>query len=218
MGTTFIPLAASGLVATHTLVEVKTASGNVYLWTEHKGFYPSLINGGGKYAFQDWLVDGAQDFNIYGTAQTDTATVAVQNLSGNTVQRDVSLAFSKTEFIGAFVCISLWRGDAEVNLLTFTGNVVEVDVTEQQMTLSIEGFGNWSAVRAPQYDIDKSCPLIFGSVACGSTSATPCDQSYGGCLQINRFAGAVTQWDVDCPNVEMAQPPPAVVYNTGRAF
>jgi hypothetical protein len=193
MGTTFVPLAASGLVAPRTLVEVQTAAGDLYLWSEHKGLYPSAINGGGIAQYLDWLV-GQQKFTLFGTTQTDTATISVQNISGNTVQRDIAMAFSRVEFIGAFVYARIWRGDSMAALLTY------------------------SAVRAPAYDIDKSCPLLFGSVACGSTSPTPCDQSYGGCLSINRFAGAVTQWDDECSNVEMAQPAPAVFYNTGRAF
>jgi hypothetical protein len=217
MGTTFVPLAASGLVAPRTLVEVQTAAGDLYLWSEHKGLYPSAINGGGIAQYLDWLV-GQQKFTLFGTTQTDTATISVQNISGNTVQRDIAMAFSRVEFIGAFVYARIWRGDSMAALLTFAGNVSEAEVDEQQMQLSVEGFGNYSAVRAPAYDIDKSCPLLFGSVACGSTSPTPCDQSYGGCLSINRFAGAVTQWDDECSNVEMAQPAPAVFYNTGRAF
>jgi hypothetical protein len=217
MGSTFIPLAASGLLAPRTLVEVKTVGGNVNLWSEHKGLYQSLINGGGNYPYLDWL-SGSQQFSLFGSAQTDTATISVQNISGNTVERDIAKSFSQAEFIGAFVVARIWRADSEAALLTFVGNVTAAEVEDTHMQLSVEGFGNYSAVLAPAYNIDKSCPLMFGSVACGSTSPTPCDQSYGGCLSINRFAGAVSQWDADSSNVQMVQPPPAVFFNTGRAF
>jgi hypothetical protein len=217
MGSTFVPLAASGLVAPRTLVEVKTVGGNVYLWSEHKGFYPSVINGGGNYPYLDWLT-AEQKFSLFGSTQTDTAVINVQNISGDTVERAIAKAFSSVEFIGAFVVARIWRADSNTSLLTFMGNVVGVDVDETRMELTVEGFGNYSAVLAPAYNIDKSCPLTFGSVACGSTNPVPCDQSYGGCFSINRFAGVVTQWDSETPNQQIAQPPPAVFYNTGRAF
>jgi hypothetical protein len=217
MGFTFVPLAASGLLAPRTLVEVKTVSGKVYLWSENKGLYPSLIQGGGVYPYLNWLT-GQPRFTLYGSVQTDRAVVDVQNISGNTVQRDIALAFSETEFIGAFVIARIFRADSMTALLTFTGNVVTAEVDGDKMELAVEGFANYSAIVAPAFNIDKTCGLTFGSPQCGSTSPTPCDQSYGGCLSINRFQGVVTQWDVECPNVQMAQPPPPVNYNPGRPW
>jgi hypothetical protein len=216
MGTTFVPLAASGLVAPVLLVEVLTASGAYYCWSEHKTTWPTVLQSGNS-LFLDYLT-GEQRFQITGTTETDTATVTVQNISGNTVMRDVATAFSKAEFIGALVYCRLWKGDAQTSLFSFMGNVSNAEIDEQTMVLSIEGFGNWSAVPAPAYNIDVSCPLSFGSVACGSTSPIPCDLTYGNCSSIERFAGTIVEWITDQPNTQVAQPAPAVFYNPARAF
>jgi hypothetical protein len=215
-GSTFIPLAASGGCAPVLLVEVETASGNSYFWSEHKCIWPSILTGIPE-QFLDWVV-GQPKFTLFGSTQTDTASLAVQNISGNTVTRDVATAWSQNEFIGALVVCRLWRGDAESSCFTFIGTVAAAEIDESRMQLTLEGFGNFSDVAAPAYDIDVTCPLTFGSVACGSTSPTPCDLTYGGCSSINRFAGVVTQWDQECPNVQYAQPAPAVFYNPARTF
>jgi hypothetical protein len=215
MGTTFIPMAASGLVAPVVLLEVQTAAGVNYFWSEHKAVWPSQITGANA-QFLDFLM--ASQFVEVGSTETDTATFTIQNLSGNTVLRDAMMAFSTTELIGALVVARIWNGAAMTSLCTFIGSITEVEPDETSMQIHVEGFGNWSAIQAPAWNIDVTCPLTFGSTACGSTSPTPCDQTYGNCSQINRFAGVVTQWDSEAPNVQLAQPAPAVSSNTGRAF
>ena len=222
--TGYIPSAASGGVAPFGLLDVVTASGNIYHWAEQKCNVPPVVTVGGEFetaqTYQGWLT-GQPKFQTYGSTETDTGTISVQNLSGNTIQRDVALAFSKYEFIGALVIYRLWRGDAEQSIFTFIGNVTDADIDETQMDLTLEGFGNYSAITAPFANIDVSCPLSFASVACGSTSPTPCQQSYGSCTSIERFMGVIIQWDSAnslAPAVQIAQPAPAVLRNPARPF
>ena len=216
VGAIYSPLSASGIPSPILLVEIQTRAGNNYFWSESRNLYPSVLLGTNT-QYLDWIT-GAPKFHIYRSTQTDTASISVQNISGNTVERDVSAAFSKYEFIGALLIARVWRGDSEETLFTFVGTISHADVDNMKMDLTVEGFGNYSAIIAPAYNIDVTCPLIFGSKACGSTSPTPCDQSYGGCLSLNRFAGVITQWDQECPNVQFAQPAPAVYYNPARPF
>ena len=193
MGAYTSPLTGSGILAPTTLVEVLTKSGSLYAWSEQIGTWTSMLQGS-TIRYLDWLAAPAQ-FRFFGSTQTDTATIVVQNISGNTVTRDAATIFTKDELIGALVFCRVLRGDSEEALLSFQGNVVNVEPDETTMTLSLESFGNWSAVPAPTYNIDVTCPLSFGSTACGSTSPTPCDQTYGTCSQIHRFAGVIIQWD-----------------------
>lgn len=214
------PMSASGGCAAISLCEVRTVAGDTYFWSEQDCVWNSIINGTAANRYVAWLV-GQQRFKVTGTTQTDTASLTVQNLSGNTVQRDAALAYAKDEFIGAFVYYRLWRSDAEQAIFQFAGNVVDAEIDEETLQLSIEGFGNSSNIVAPAFLIDVSCPLSFSSIACGSTSPTPCNQSYGSCSSIERFAGALTQWDYQNgtrPLVQITQPEPAVTFNPARAF
>jgi hypothetical protein len=112
----------------------------------------------------------------------------------------------------------IWSGSAETPLRLFIGNVVSVEPNDTEMTIKVDGFGNWSAIPAPAYNIDTSCPLTFGSTACGSTSGTPCDQTYGTCSSVNRFAGMLASWIAETPNQQLAQPAPNVAFNPARPF
>jgi len=214
------PMSASGGCAPVSLCEIRTLSDNTYFLSEQRGVWNSIINSTDGNQYEDWLV-GEQRFHLTGTTATDTATLSIQNLSGNTVERDMALAYAKNEFVGAFVYYRLWRADAETAIFTYMGNVSDAEIDEETMQLDLEGFGNYSAIKAPSYNIDVSCPLFFGSVACGSTSPTPCNQSYGDCSSIERFAGVVVQWNYSdgiAPLVQIAQPAPAVSYNPARAY
>jgi hypothetical protein len=212
---------ASGGMAPVWLCEVLTAAGNQYFWSEQNLANTSSLLTGGTANYLGWVV-GSPKCTFTGTTQTDTASIAVQNYSGNTVTRDVATYFNDNEFTNALVVLRLWRADAEVALVTFIGNVSDVELDDDQMELSIESFGNWSAITAPAYLIGENCPLFFGSAACGSTNPTPCQNTYGTCTSIERFAGVIIYW-VDgaftvAPTTQIAQPPPVNVQNKARAF
>jgi phage-related protein len=214
------PMSSSGGCAPVSLFEIQTVTGNTYYFSEQRGEWNSIINGTTGNLYEDWIV-GTPKFQLHGSTETDTAAFSVQNLSGNTVQRDMALAYSRNEFIGAFVYYRLWRADAEQAIFSFMGNIVDADIDESTIDFSIEGFGNFSNIVAPAYLIDVSCPLYFGSIACGSTSPTPCNQSYGDCSSIERFAGVVLQWDYTNeiqPLVQISQPAPGINYNPARPF
>ena len=101
------------------------------------------------------------------------------------------------------------------------GNVDEVQIDETELVLQSEGFGSWSAVRAPAYQVDVCCPLTFGSAACGSLSPTPCNNTYGSCSSRQRFDGVVTVWTSDLltvPTAQIAQPAPSSAANLQRSF
>jgi hypothetical protein len=180
----------------------------------------SSTPGGSNVDYKGWII-GQPKFTLTGTTQTDTGTIDVQNYSGNTVMRDVATAFSEDEFIGAFIYFRLWRSDSEYAVFTFMGTVSECDVSDDRMTLALEGFGNWSNCIAPACNIDATCGLTFGSVECGSTSPTPCQNTYGTCTSIERFKGTIAQWDwanQGASLVQIAQPPPVISHNPARAF
>jgi len=216
----YLPLAASGTVEPISLLEILTVSGNIYLFSEgNVGDMPSILKGGSTNAYKGW-VTGQPTFQTFGSTQTDTGSISLQNISGNTVQRDAALLVSQYELIGAFVYYRLWNIAGEQSLFTFMGSITGVEVDETQMDLSLEGFDNYSMIRCLD-DIGVSCPLTFASPQCASTSPTPCQQSYGTCTSIERFKGVIIQWSTDNqspPTVQVAQPAPAVSYNSARAF
>ena len=211
-------MAASGGVAPIVLVEIQTISGKFLYISEAGTSANSVLSGAALVAYQPWLI-GATKFTIYRSTTTYRAQFTIQNLSGDTVFRDMAKFFSANELTGALVCMRIWRGDSATAIFQFVGQMLDPLADEMSFECSVEGFGNWSAIKAPNYQISISCPLYFGGVACGSTAATPCQQSYGTCTSIERFAGSIEQWSGFGPSMtQNAQPAPLITFNPARKF
>ena len=205
---------AGGGIPPVSLLELQTTSGQRIFWSDKAILAPSVLS-----TFDDWTVPGllfppgassplpyAQflpwintppTFKRYKSIQTTTGSVEIQNLSGNTVQRDAAQVLARMELTDALALYRLWFTGGEISGYTFQGTVdsVSIQADGKSMTLSLEGMCDWSKIDAPAKDIGVSCPLSFGSVACGAPStATPCDNSYGTCSSRNRFAGIILEW------------------------
>ncbi|QHN04432.1 hypothetical protein FTO74_14445 [Granulicella sp. WH15] len=210
------------------LLEVLTISNNLYFWSDGSpkvvavlNTYPLPGSGDGgiltlpPVQFQPWITTPPV-FRTYKSTQTATATITIQNVSGDSIRRDAALSFSKDEFSSALIYFRLWREDCELSEFSFQGNVDEIDIDADgdSMTLTVEGFCNWSKITAPNRQIGVSCTLRFGTVNCGSTSAIPCDNSYGTCSSIERFDGIVLEWNgAALDYTQYAQAAPTRVFN-----
>ena len=232
-------LQAEGIVNPVSLLELQTVAGQRVYLADAPIPVPSLLsrfdppgamlnvpwNPGfavppGSVAFMPWLIDAPQ-FTFTASLATITANATFQNLSGNTVQRDGSLLFNSQELWGALFVYRLWLAASEYALVTVVGNVSDAEADEEKIALSLRGFSNWSEIKAPDCTIGVNCGNVFGSQQCGSTSPTPCQNTYGSCSQLNRFKGLVTQWDSQITSVPptglgTAQPIPNVQINLRR--
>ncbi len=156
----------------------------------------------------------------YKSTQTSTFSVTIQNLTGDTVRRDISQIMATQILVGALVYFRIWQVSSSTAIKSFLGKITEVEVEAggTKMTVSGMGFCAWSAIPAPREDLGVSCGNIFNGsgsfYACGSTSATPCTNSYGSCTSKNRFKGIVTEWIGAVQSFDQyAQPNPLRLYN-----
>ena len=220
-------LAASGSGAAVSLLEVLTVTNDYYAWSDSDikaaGALPvpTLVAGVLTLVYQipyfkPWLLS-AGPFKRSSNTTTSSGQVTVQNLSGDRVRRDISTIFSQKAIVGALVYFRVWLADAEFATYSFAGSVESADIEADgsAMTLQLEGIANWAKIDAPYKDIGVSCPLSFGSVECGSTSGTPCDNSYGSCTSTERFQGFLSQWAGATLNTnQYVQPAPLRLSNT----
>jgi hypothetical protein len=206
------------LSATTNLIEIVTRSGNLLAISEQKITATSMQTDVDAIEFKPWLI-GAPVYHEYRSTQTDTAQCEVQNLSGDTIYRDVAKFFSANELTGALFLSRIWSVESESALYTFIGKMEEPEITDESLSLHANSIKNWSAVKAPPYHIGETCGLDFGSIACGSTATTPCNQSYGTCSAIERFQGVITQWNGSPINyTQISQPAQTVELNNKRPF
>ena len=225
-------IAASGGLAPLALVELQALSGNRYFWSDARVAAPSVLavyyppasgvipqgtNTATPMAnFLPWLLK-KPTFHLTRSTATATGSLTVQNLSGDTVRRDTALIFSQQEMTGALVFYRRWLADCEAATFQFQGNVDEAEIAADgdSMTLSLEGMCNWSKIDAPDMEIGVSCGLTFGSVECGSTSTTPCTNSYGTCSSIERYKGILVEWTgAQLDYTQYVQPPSPCAWST----
>jgi hypothetical protein len=199
------------------LIEILTRSGVALFISEQKTQAPTWLTTGFA-VYQPWL-SSAVRIKEYRSSQTSTANFDIQNLSGDTVMRDMARTFSMHELTGAIVSVRLWNVVEETEKKRFLGKMMEPADNGDTFACSLQGFDNWSMIKAPPFRIGETCGLDFGSVACGSTSSTPCNQSYGTCSAKERFQGVIIQWNgAPLDYKQIVQPAQSVQLNLQRPF
>jgi hypothetical protein len=104
-----------------------------------------------------------------------------------------SAVFANDEFTGAQFAYRLWRMSAEQSLLTFMGKLTEPVIDEVLVHLKAVCWFDPNNVTAMPYIFSESCQWFFGSPQCGSTSPTPCSNSFSTCSAIERFSGVISR-------------------------
>lgn len=230
-----------------SLLELQTISGQRYYFAENAIIAPSILSAfdwyhGGSLAphsivtggpvppmstlaaeytnvtFQDWLAV-APKFPETASLITSSSDCSVQNLSGNTVQRDGTRIFARQQLWGALFVYRLYNAAAEFALTTHIGNVSDIPSVGDTLDLTLRSWFNFSEIKAPEVSIDNnSCGNVFGSKQCGSTASFPCQNSYGSCTSLSRFKGIVTEWNNSAITqpIAIAQQAPNVDLNLRR--
>jgi hypothetical protein len=219
-----------GSVASVLLTDIQTSDGTNYFWADVEGTYPSLITGANQF-YCGWAKLWTS-FVISRDLSTNAGDFTVQNISGNTIDRDVAAALKNHEFEGALCIMRLWLPLFDASMISFHGSLSEQEPKEEECV-----FRHLQLFDSTQYDvaddlISELCPWRFKSVQCGSTgSATTCDKLFTTCaasdhLAQEHFSGVLTivpNVGVSTPSVGAGggggqNPDPGPVSNGGGVF
>jgi hypothetical protein len=172
--------------------------------------------------FVPWIIKPAV-ITQYKSTQTDTATISVQNLTGDTIRRDASQIMASQELDGALIYLRIWNLACAYSVLDFQGNIDDVQIAADgdSMDISMQGFAAWAKVPAPREQLGSACGNIYNDggcfFGCGAPSpTTPCNNDYGTCVSPgkNRFKGIITEWaGSGLSDSQVAQQPPLRLYN-----
>lgn len=186
-------------------LDVMLADNQVYYWTDWAGIYTVKIGNQGTDVYLPYLMSGGE-YRQSRSFQTDAGDIVLQNLSGNTIDRDVAKLLIAHEFEGAFVVMRVWDLEMMEVVDEFHGVLTDQQGTDEQVSFRIT-----QLLDSNQYSIcienyQETCSNRFKSERCGSVSANAfCTKILGAgandCTAVQRFTG--------CPN------PPPVVEATG---
>ncbi len=170
------------------LFDVQTADGTNYFWSDVEGIYPAVLTGAGNQLYSPW-VKSAGPFKRTRDLSTDTADLIMQNLSGNSIDRDVAGALKAHEFEGALAIVRLWSPLVADVIDVFYASMSEQNPAEDEVSFRL-----LQLFDTAQYDVaddiqSEFCSLRYKELACGSSgSAATCLKRFIDCNDASRAA------------------------------
>lgn len=190
--------ARTGL-APANLLDLQTVEGNVYYWADRKLTAPCVIPpedgvAGQVVTYSPWLLNvGA--FKFFRSLQTITGSFLIQNISGDSMARDVEKILRASAIEGALAVYRMWEGAAQAARREVHGTLTADQITETELQLKFTGLLNPSQGDAPAESYSETCQLVWGSLRCGATGSTECQYSFQSCQVIERFMGTMNSYE-----------------------
>src|SRR5579863_2288657 len=89
------------------LADIVTGDGASYFLTDFEGTYPAALVSAPAQYYAPWI-KSAGPFKLTRDLSTDTGDLALENLGGNSISREASLALQSHEWEGAMAIVRLW--------------------------------------------------------------------------------------------------------------
>lgn len=200
-------MARYGAVAPVMLLDVLDQQGNSYHWSSmpiasaaamgivpvFTGNTPAWNSHLGISSWDDtylpWLMTSGP-FHLSRSMQADVGNFTLQNVSGSSLERNMSKLITGSAFEGAIFAYREWNLDANVAEFEFHGHLSIVAVTETIAEFAAEQLLNPSDYQGLLIS-SETCPWRYASAACGDTTSNPCQNSWLTCRQPSRFGGIV---------------------------
>jgi hypothetical protein len=178
--------AKTGIAPAH-LVDVEDCNGNFYFWANRKITVPCVMGvAGTATAYLPWILSVPQ-WKFNRSMKTDMGTITMQNISGDTLQRDFERIVRASALDGAMFVYRQWHPDAEWASMEVHGTLSVNDGDPEIVKLQCKQLLDPSADTAPAYTYSEICQWRWSSLQCGSTAALPCQQSYPTCQVLERI-------------------------------
>lgn len=169
------------------LVDIQTLDGTQYFWSDYEGMFPAKMVGGNQF-YNGWIKSGC-NFTRTRDMTSNAGDLLLQNLSGNTIDRDVAAAIKNHEFEGAYAITRIWVPLLDVAIDEFHCSLTEQNPKEDEAgARELQLFDPSQFVIAGDVQVE-TCTFRFKSAQCGSTgSATFCPKRLVDCQDATRLA------------------------------
>jgi phage-related protein len=176
-----------GNIVPVVLVDIQTTDGTNFFWSDLEGTYTSKITGASQF-YNGWIKNGftftrTRDFT------SNAGDLTLQNLSGNTIDRDVAAALKNHEFEGALCIVQLWIPLLDVVIDEFHCSLSEANPTEDEASFRLLQLLDPVQYFLADDVVATNCTLRYKSLQCGSTgAAATCDKLFNTCKDANHVA------------------------------
>jgi hypothetical protein len=147
------------------LLDVQRADGTNYFWSNFEGQFLSRLTGA-QQLYKPWIAQ-PPTIKMTRSLTADGGDFRIQNLSGNTIDREVAALFKNGEFEGAYVIYRPWYVPLDAAPFEFHGYITEQSVEAD--TVSMRMLQLLQPNEIPVYDQrqTRACHWRFNSAQCG---------------------------------------------------
>jgi phage-related protein len=176
-----------GMFVPVILLDIQTLDGSQYFFTDYEGSYPTKFTGATQF-YNGWIKSGC-NFTCTRDMSSNAGDLTLQNISGNTIDRDVSAALKNHEFEGAYAVTRLWVPLLDVAIREFHCSLTEQNPKEDEASFrELQLFDPTQYVLAGDVQVE-TCTWRFKSLQCGSTgTAVSCPKNLPACQDATRAA------------------------------
>jgi phage-related protein len=176
-----------GNISPVVLVDVQTSDGTQFFWSDLEGNYTSRITAASQF-YSGWVKNGFS-FTRTRDFTTNAGDLIIQNLSGNTIDRDAAAALKAHEFEGALCIVQLFIPLLDVAIDEFHCCLSEATPTEDEVSFRELQLLDPSQYFVADDVVSELCTWRFKSLPCGSAgSAGVCDKLFTTCKDANHLA------------------------------
>lgn len=147
------------------LLDVQRADGSTYFWSDFEGQFLSRLTGA-QQVYKPWITQ-APTLKMTRSLTADGGDFRIQNLSGNTIDREVAALFKASEFEGAYIIYRPWYIPLDAAPFEFHGYISEQSVEDTEISMRMLQLLQPNEV--PVYDQrqTRACHWRFNSAQCG---------------------------------------------------
>lgn len=188
-------------VAPVNLIDIQDTNGNQFYFADRTisvapaiplpgGPGPQLVpiipEPNGNVVYRPWLL-GVPNFTLHRSLMTDSGVFVFQNVSGNTLARDLDTQLRASALQGAFFIYRCWQAGAEASWMEVHGTLT-LDPGASPDDAQIKGVQLFNPAQdaTPLEIYSETCQLTWGLPRCGSTQPTECLYSFQSCQVVER--------------------------------
>ncbi len=148
------------------LLDVLRAEGDAYFWASHEGSFPSGLDGSAQ-AYKPWLKSPYPEIELSRSVVTDAGDVHIQNISGNTIDREVSALLRTREFEQAYFIYRQWLIPDDIADFTMHGFLGEQQGNNEEFVFRMRQTLQPGEVPAYEGNQTRECDVRYRSAQCG---------------------------------------------------
>lgn len=159
-----------GLTIIH-LLDVLRADGSSYFWGSHEGVFPCGLDGSNR-TYKPWLKEPYPEIELSRSMASDAGDLLLQNLSGNTIDRDVAALLKAREFDGAYFVYRHWAIPEDAAYFEMDGYLKDQSRDDEQASFRMNQL--FSPAELSAYDglQTRDCGWRYRSAQCGMRRGT----------------------------------------------